>query len=178
MNIPHAIWWGFGVGFGVFLAFFTFEFLLEHNAERSGSYMTLTPFRQRRNRETGEITLEDEPVDFDPRQGHYMKCGEVLIALSSASLIFVPEHYSLLSRTWVSGTLLGTAMILLGLSVVYTLLFMALMTYFYEMFLFRQQSFTAFRSSLMFALGFSGFASFALAYLVLSVVAVISLSRP
>jgi hypothetical protein len=176
MNMPHSIWWGLGVGVGTFLAFFIFEFSLEHKAERLGGCMTLTPFKQTRNRETGEITREDEQVDFDSRQGHYMKCGEVLIALASASLLFIPLHSALLTKVGLPGTLLGVAMILLGLSVVYTLLFMALMTYFYEMFLFNQYSFTAFRSSLMFALGFSGFASFALAYLALSVVAVISLT--
>lgn len=38
---------------------------------------------------------------------------------------------------------LGFSMVLLGFTVVYGLLFMALLTYFYEMFLFDPASFTA-----------------------------------
>jgi len=100
-----------------------------------------------------------------PRHGHYLKCAEVLITLASASLVFIPTlHVSaLLPR-------LGFSMVLLGFTVVYGLLFMALLTYFYEMFLFNPASFTTFRSSAIFTLGFSAFLCFALAYLVLSII--------
>ena len=60
-------------------------------------------------------------------------------------------------------------MVLLGFTVVFGLSFMATMTYFYEMFLFAPTSYSAGRSSLMFSLGFSGFACFALAYFVIAV---------
>jgi len=59
-------------------------------------------------------------------------------------------------------------MVVLGMTVVYSLGFMAAITYFYEMFLFDPTSFTAFRSSLMFSLGFGGLFSFGLAYIVLA----------
>jgi hypothetical protein len=86
--------------------------------------MTLTPFKKRRDMKTGEIVQIDEEVDFDPRHGHYMKCGEVLIALASVSLVFIPLHSTLLPRTGVSGAFLAISMVLLGFTVVYALLFM------------------------------------------------------
>jgi hypothetical protein len=61
-------------------------------------------------------------------------------------------------------------LVLLGFTVVYGLLFMALLTYFYEMFLFDPGTFTAFRSSLVFTLGFSAFPWFAIAYILLAVI--------
>ncbi|MGO9084458.1 MAG: hypothetical protein ACLQBK_04460 [Candidatus Sulfotelmatobacter sp.] len=170
MGVPHSIWWGLGVGIGSFLAFFAFEYSIERGQERKGSYVTLTPFKRKRDMKTGDILQVDEEVDFDPRHGHYMKCGEVLIALASASLVFIPLHSTLLPRTGISGVFLGISMVLLGFTVVYALLFMALLTYFYEMFLFDPASFKAFRSSLIFTLGFSAFACFAMAYLSLAIV--------
>jgi hypothetical protein len=61
-------------------------------------------------------------------------------------------------------------MVLLSLAVVYALLFMALLTYFYEMFLFNPNNFGAFHSSTIFTLGFSSFACFGLAYISLALV--------
>jgi len=170
MSVPYSIWWGIGVGVGSFLAFFAFEYSIEREQERRGNYMTLTPFKMRRDMTTGQIVRENEEVDFDPRHGHYMKCGEVLIALASASLVFIPLHSTQLPRMGISGVFLGISMVLLGFTVVYALLFMALLTYFYEMFLFNPANFTAFRSSLIFTLGFSAFACFAMAYLGLAIV--------
>jgi hypothetical protein len=42
---------------------------------------------------------------------------------------------------------------------------MALLTYFYEMFLFNKNKFRAFHSSTIFTFGFSAFACFGLAYI-------------
>jgi hypothetical protein len=166
MSIPHSIWWGLGVGISSFLAFFAFEYSIERKAK----YVTLTPFKCSRDVKTGRILLGSEEVDFDPRHGHYMKCAEVLITLASASLVFIPLHSTLLPRAGISGALLGMSMVLLGLTVVSALLFMGLLTYFYEMFLFNPASFNAFRSSLIFTLGFNAFWCFALAYLALAIV--------
>jgi hypothetical protein len=142
-------------------AFFAFEYSIE----RKAAYVTLTPFKRTRDPQTGGIIEGTEEVSFDPRHGHYMKCAEVLITLASASLVFIPTLHvsSLLPK-------LAFSMVLLGFTVVYALLFMALLTYFYEMFLFNPASFTALRSSLVFALGFSAFFCFAVAYLVLSII--------
>jgi hypothetical protein len=61
-------------------------------------------------------------------------------------------------------------MVLLGMTVVYALGFMAGLTYFYEMFLFDPRSFTAFRSSIVFTLGFGAFTCFAFAYIALAII--------
>jgi hypothetical protein len=161
MVFPYPVWLGIGTGLAIPVAFFLFEYRIE----RKASYVTLTPFKRSRDPDTGQVIRGREEVDFDPRHGHYMKVGEVLVTLASASLVFIPTlHFSsLLPR-------LGFPIVLLGLTVVYALGFMAGLTYFYEMFLFDPRSFTAFRSSLVFTLGFGAFTCFALAYIVLAVI--------
>ncbi|MGC2110760.1 MAG: hypothetical protein WA655_14665 [Candidatus Korobacteraceae bacterium] len=161
MGLPGTISSGLATGLLIPVGFFAYEF----SVERKASYVTLTPFKRTRDPRTGEIIGGNEEVSFDPRHGHYMKCAEVLITLASASLVFIPTLHvsSLLPK-------LAFSMVLLGFTVVYGLLFMALLTYFYEMFLFDPASFTAFRSSLVFTLGFSAFLCFALAYIWLSIV--------
>lgn len=161
MGLPGTVWSGIAIGLLTPAAFFAFEYSIE----RKAPYVTLTPFKRTRDPRTGEIIPGTEEVSFDPRHGHYMKCAEVLITLASASLVFIPTIHvsSLLPK-------LGVSMVLLGFTVVYALAFMALLTYFYEMFLFDPESFTAFRSSLIFTLGFSAFSCFALAYIWLSIV--------
>ena len=161
MGLPWTIWSGIAAGLIIPTAFFAFEYSIE----RKAPYVTLTPFKRSRDARTGEIIRGTEEVSFDPRHGHYMKCAEVLITLASASLVFIPTLHvsSLLPK-------LALSMVLLGFTVVYALLFMALLTYFYEMFLFDPASFTALRSSTVFTLGFSTFLCFALAYIWLSIV--------
>jgi hypothetical protein len=160
--LPIPVLLGIGAGLAIPSAFFVYEYSIE----RKGPYVTLTPFRKSRNPDTREVVQGREEVDFDPRHGHYMKIGEVLIALSSASLVFIPSLHSSSSLPW-----LGFPLILLGLTVVFALGFMGALTYFYEMFLFDPRSFTAFRSSLVFTLGFGAFGCFALAYVTLAVIA-------
>lgn len=162
MFLPIPVLLGIGAGLAIPAGFFIFEY----NIERKAPYVTLTPFRRSRNPDTGQVIQGREEVDFDPRHGHYMKIGEVLIALSSASLVFIPSLHSSSSLPW-----LGFPLILLGLTVVFALGFMGALTYFYEMFLFDPRSFTAFRSSLIFTLGFGAFTCFALAYVTLAVIA-------
>jgi hypothetical protein len=161
MGLPGTIWLSIAAGLVIPSALFA----REYSIERKETYVTLTPFKRTRDPRTGEIVAGTEEVSFDPRHGHYMKCAEVLITLASASLVFIPTLH-------VSSVLpkLAFSMVLLGFTVVYALSFMALLTYFYEMFLFNPASFTAVRSSLVFTLGFSAFSCFALAYLVLSIV--------
>ena len=161
MGFPCAVWVGIAMGLLIPAGFFAFEYSIE----RKAPYVTLTPFRKTRDPRTGNIQGGAEEVSFDPRHGHYMKCAEVLITLASASLVFIPTLHvsSLIPR-------LALPLVLLGFTVVYGLLFMALLTYFYEMFLFDPASFTALRSSTIFTLGFSAFLCFALAYLILAIV--------
>ena len=168
MSVPTTIWLGVAISVLIPVLFFTFEYRIE----RKAAYVTLTPFKRMRDPSTGDIIGAPEEVSFDPRHGHYLKCSEVLITLASASLVFIPTLHvsSILPK-------LAFSIVLLGFTVVYALLFMALLTYFYEMFLFDPASFTAFRSSLIFTLGFSAFLCFALAYLVLSIITGIAIAN-
>jgi hypothetical protein len=159
MCVPISILWAVALGVVIPGGFFIYEYRIE----REAPYVTLTPFKKGRDRENGRVIDVPGEVDFDPRHGHYMKLGEVLITLASASLVFIPTlHFTSHLPA------LGFCMVVLGLTVVYSLGFMAAITYFYEMFLFDPTSFTAFRSSLMFSLGFGALFSFALAYIVLA----------
>jgi hypothetical protein len=163
MGYPLSIWLGVLVALALPAAFFTFEYLIE----KKEKYVTLTPLRVRRDPGNPEkLVFFDEEVSFDPRHEHYLKCAEVLLTLSSASLVLIPTLHvgtAILSR-------FAFSLVLLGFTVVYGLLFMALLTYFYEMFLFNPKTFNAFRSSLIFALGFTAFACFAIAYLWMAIV--------
>jgi hypothetical protein len=163
VTFPIPVWLGLSIGIAIPVAFFIFEYRLE----RKAPWVTLTPWKMSRKRDTGEMVFPEEGgvVDFDPRHGHYMKLGELLITLASASLVFIPSlHFSsMLPR-------LGFPIILLGFTVIYALGFMAGLTYFYEMFLFDPRTFTAFRSSLVFTLGFGAFTCFALAYGTLAII--------
>lgn len=158
MNGFFAVTLGFVLGVLIPIGFFLFEWLIE----RKSHYVTLTPFKHSRD-PAGNVIVSQEEVDFDPRLGHYLKVGEVLVTLGAASIVFIP---SLHSASVLHG--LPFALVLLALSVVYALLFMALLTYFYEMFLFDPTNFTARKSSLVFSLGFSAFACFAIAYVVIA----------
>jgi hypothetical protein len=168
MSFLGVLWLGVALGLLIPAAFFAFEYSIE----RKSPYVTLTPFKRMRDPGTGKIIAGAEEVSFDPRHGHYMKCAEVLITLAAASLVFIPTlHVSALLPK------LSFSIVLLGFTVVYGLAFMALLTYFYEMFLFNPASFTAFRSSLVFTLGFSAFVCFAFAYLFLSIIAAIAIGN-
>ena len=80
---------------------------------------------------TGEYT------SFEPRHERYAKIAEVVTALASASLIFVPN-----SRLNVYPHSCAFALVLLGFSVLYTVGFMAMLAYFYEDFLYRPTSYS------------------------------------
>jgi hypothetical protein len=152
---------GIGTALVIPAVFFSFEYRIE----RKAAWVTLTPFEVSRDRNTGGLVQEAGVVDFDPRHGHYMRLGELLVTLSSASLVFIPTlHFPQVLPG------LGFSMVLLGMTVVYALGFMAGLTYFYEMFLFDPRSFTAFRSSIVFTLGFGAFTCFAFAYIALAII--------
>jgi hypothetical protein len=104
-----------------------------------------------------------ELVDFVPRMQQYTKTAEIMITLSSASIIFIPSH---LSRQ----PMLAFSFILLGFAVLWGVSFIAWMSYCYEESLYDPANFNAITSSVMFGLGFGAFASFAGAYMFLAVV--------
>jgi hypothetical protein len=76
-----------------------------------------------------------KPVPFEHRHERYMNVAEVMVTLASASLVFVPS-----SRLSLYSHACAFALILLGLCVLYSVGFMALMTYFYERFLYDDQT--------------------------------------
>jgi len=53
MGMPHSIWWGLGIGTGSFLSFLAFEYSIERKAK----YVTLTPFKCRRDIKTHQIIM-------------------------------------------------------------------------------------------------------------------------
>jgi hypothetical protein len=178
LSLPSSVLVGIATGLLLPVVFFTVEYTIERRHIRTSkaqgrkTWMTLTPPRKVRDTKTGEIVSEPGEVDFDPRHGHYMKCGEVLITLASASLIFIPSLHFVSLFVWI-----GFPLVLLGFTVVYALCFMGLMTYFYEMFLFDPDNFTAFRSTLIFSLGFGALTCFAFAYFALSIIVGTAISR-
>jgi hypothetical protein len=157
--VCHPILLGITVAFALWAILFSIEYPIERDVVRNGDHITLTPYKH-----DWDGKLLKEVYEFDPRLEHYMKVSEIIVTLASASLVFIPTLHFIKTNC-----LFASAMVLLGSTVVYGISFMATMTYFYEMFLFNPLSYTAFRSSLMFSFGFSGFACFALAYLIISI---------
>lgn len=161
-----------GIALGLLLPtlFFALEYSIERkreNAARANGrriWWTLSPQRMARDFQTGEVRPLLEEVDFDPRHGHYMKCGEIVITLASASLIFIPSLHFTSAIPWMS-----LPIVLLGFTVVYALSFIGLLTYFYEMQLQDPDTFTAIRSCLIFSFGFGGLACFAFAYFCIAI---------
>jgi hypothetical protein len=105
----------------------------------------------------------DKLVDFVPRMQQYTKTAEIVITLSSASIIFIPSHVT-------KQPILALSMILLGFAVVWGVCFIAWMSYCYEQALYDPASFGIGRSAVMFGSGFGGLFCFAVAYLVLAFV--------
>jgi hypothetical protein len=118
-----------------------------------GAAMTFTPQNTK-----GEL------VSFEARHERYMKIAEVVTTLASASLVFVPS-----SRLSAYPHSCAFALVLLGFTVLYSVAFMAVLTYFYEGFLYNEQSYRPWKYGLVHALGFGCLFCFALAYLLLAV---------
>jgi len=104
-----------------------------------------------------------KPVPFEHRHERYLKIAEIMMTLASASLVFIPS-----SRLSVYRHACAFALVLLGFCVLYSVLFMALLTYFYERFLYNDQSYLPWKYGLLHALGFGALFCFALAYIVLA----------
>src|SRR5215831_17444582 len=106
---------------------------------------------------------QGKPIPFEHRHERYMNVAEVMLTLASASLVFVPSsRLSLYSHTC------AFALILLGLCVLYSVGFMALLSYFYERFLYDDQTYRPWKYGLLHGLGFGALFCFALAYIVLA----------
>ena len=103
------------------------------------------------------ITFTPNHMPFEPRHDRYQKVAEVITTLSSASLVFVPG-----SKLAAYPRLSGFALVLLGLAVLYCVLFMALLTFFYERFLYDNSLYKPWKYGLVNGLGFGGLVCFAL----------------
>lgn len=125
-------------------------YVICRKSERKYEEGTFTPRKGDRN---GEYILYETPgddvVDYEPRHGHYLKTAEVIVTLASASLLFLPSAH----MSGVPLAKFGFSIVLLASCVMSGVLFMALVTYFYEDFLYDPRSFTLNRSAWLSALG-------------------------
>jgi hypothetical protein len=85
-----------------------------------------------------------KPVPFEHRHERYINVAEVMVTLASASLVFVPS-----SRLSFYSHACAFALILLGLCVLYSVGFMAFLTYFYERFLYDDQTYRPWKYGLL-----------------------------
>jgi hypothetical protein len=109
------------------------------------------------------VSFTPNGVAFEPRHDRYQKVAEVVTTLASASLVFIPG-----SKLAVFPHVSSFALVLLGFSVLYCILFMAFLTVFYEKFLYDGASYKPWKYGLINALGFGGLFCFGLAYAVLA----------
>jgi hypothetical protein len=110
------------------------------------------------------VTFTPHGKTFEPRHERYQKVAEVVTTLASASLVFIPG-----SKLATCPHLSSFALLMLGFSVLYSVLFMALLAFFYETFLYDNSSYTPWKYGLINALGFGGLLCFAAAYVALAV---------
>jgi hypothetical protein len=94
---------------------------------RKWPYVSFSPLKFKQVQKSDELVLTDEQHDFQPLLGHYLKTAEAVIALASASIVFIPH----LSPTLHSAQL-AMSMTWLGICVVALVLFMASLLYRYE----------------------------------------------
>jgi hypothetical protein len=137
-----------------------FYITLRTHRKAGYTYLSFRPLKWKVQLDSDEQKLVEEEVEFDARHGHYMKLAEVITSLAAASIAFVPQlHVPYRSVVF------AYCLVLLGASVLLCVLFMALLTYFYEASLYVPRTYTARKSALVTALGFGGLGCFALAYL-------------
>jgi hypothetical protein len=165
--VDHPIVSALLAGVVIFVAVFLLtcydERLFADKKTRGEYFVTLTPAKMIRTGPT-EVRQTEESASFEPRLVHYMKTAEVMVTLSAATLVFIPGLHLLRPLPW-----LAFPMVLFGFTVVAGVAFMALLTYFYEEFLYDPRRYTPFKSALSATLGFCGLAYFGLAYFVLAI---------
>ncbi len=127
------------------------------------SYLSFRPLKWKMPLEGDSPILLDEQVEFDARHGQYLKIAEVIITLSAASIalipkLFVPAH----------ARLFAYCLVLLGESILLCVLFMFLLTYFYEESLYVPVSYSIERAGWANGIGFSALICFGIAYLLLA----------
>jgi hypothetical protein len=131
---------------------------------RKWKYVSFTPHKFVHDLATDKFILTQEEIDFGPRLDHYTKTAEVLITLASASLVFVPTLHITIRPQW-----FAFSMMLLGICVLFGVLFMVFLTYFYEESLYFPLKYSVKKSAFVNAFGFTALACFGLAYVNLAI---------
>jgi hypothetical protein len=152
---------GWIIGAGVSLFILCFCYLISHRSE-SRLEATFTP----RKRDRYGKFVGDEVVGYEDRHGHYLKTAELIVTLASASLLFIASSHLNVKAPF---TAFGFPVVLLAFCVASGVTFMALVTYFYELFLFDPNTFTLRRSAWLTALGLMELLYFGVAYIGLAV---------
>src|ERR1051326_7532515 len=138
-------------------------FLLRRLRRTQWKYLSFRPLKWKTPLESGDPILLDQQVEFDSRLANYTKIAEVITTLSAASIAFVPQLH-----TPTQSSLFAYCLVLLGATVLLCILFMVLLTFFYEASLYAPAAYTPERAAWVQAVGFGGLLCFALAYLVLA----------
>lgn len=147
------------------LLLFLIPFYITLTAHRKAgyTYLSFRPLKWKARLDKDEMELVEEQVEFDTRHGQYTKIAEVIISLSAASIAFIPQlHLPYRSAVF------AYCLVLLGASVLLCILFMALLTYFYEASLYVPRTYTPRKSAVVTGLGFGGLGCFALAYFLIA----------
>jgi hypothetical protein len=101
---------------------------------------------------------------FEPRLTNYTRAAETLISLASGSVVLLAGS-SILRAGGHLPWFYASPLVLLGVNVIYGVVFIGLLIVFYEGFLHFPNSYTRLRYSLVQAFGFAGLVCFSLAYL-------------
>jgi len=110
------------------------------------------------------ITFEPRgPGSFEPRLANYLRASETLIGLASGSVVLLAGS-SIVRSGGHLPWFYASPLVLLGVSVIYSVGFIGFLIYFYEAFLHFPESYTRLRYSLVQAFGFSSLICFSLAY--------------
>jgi hypothetical protein len=118
----------------------------------------------RRITHPGTYTFEPRgPGSFEPRLGNYARLVEIVIGLATGSIVLLAG-----SSIFRSGGKLprfyGSPLVLLAMSVIYAVAFLALLVRAYEEFLHDEKSYTRNLYALNTSLGFASLICFALGY--------------
>ena len=153
-----------GLAVGITVPIFGGVWILIWALRRKWKYVNFTPHKFVEDVKTKTFVLTQETHSFEPRLGHYLKTSEIVIALASASLVFIPRLNISTHPEWFT-----FSMTLFGLSVFFLVLFMVVLLYFYEDSLYFPMYYTVKKSALVVALGVTGLSSFVLAYLSIAI---------
>jgi hypothetical protein len=126
----------------------------------------------------GAFTFEPQnrPGAFEARLATYMRAGEFIVGIATGSIVLLVGASGLHSTGHLPWRY-ASPLVLLTFTVIYGVLFMALLAYNYEMFL-HGNAYTRFRYVRNQSLGFSALACFCAGYAWLVVSIIVEMTRP